>query len=91
MPNRPKSKSKIMSEEETAPQSPDINIGDFNAILQIIDVASARGAFKGEELSSIGAVRDRVNAFVAYHTPKTEETEKETTTPGAEATEETSE
>jgi hypothetical protein len=91
MPNRPKSKPKIMSEEETSPQSPDINIGDFNAILQIIDVASSRGAFKGEELSSIGTVRDRVNAFVTYHTPKTGETEKETATPGAEVTEETSE
>ena len=54
MPNRPKRK-KDMSEENNAEQSevraPDINIGDFNAILQIIDVASTRGAFRGEELT----------------------------------------
>jgi hypothetical protein len=87
MPNRPKNRSKNMSEETTS-QAPDININDFSAILRIIDVASTRGAFKGEELSSVGIIRDRVAAFVQYHTPKEEE---ETTTPGAEATEETSE
>lgn len=86
MPNRPKKKSKNMS-EETQTQAPDITLGDFNAILQIIDVASTRGAFKGEELSSVGTVRDRVAAFVKYHTPK----EEKATTEGAEATEETSE
>lgn len=91
MPNRPKNRSKNMSEETTS-QAPDINISDFSAILRIIDVASTRGAFKGEELSSVGIIRDRVAAFVQYHTPKEEETEKsEATTEGAEATEETSE
>jgi hypothetical protein len=71
MPNRPKRK-KDMSEENNAEQSevraPDINIGDFNAILQIIDVASTRGAFRGEELTSVGTVRDRVSAFVSFYT-----------------------
>jgi hypothetical protein len=86
MPNRPKSKPKNMS-EKTTPEAPIVNLGDFAAILQIIDVASSRGTFKGEELSSVGAIRDRVHAFVVYHTPK----EEETTTPGAEVTEETSE
>ena len=98
MPNRPKRK-KDMSEENNAEQSevqaPDINIGDFNAILQIIDVASARGAFRGEELTSVGTVRDRVSAFVSFYTPKEEakgdDDTSQATTESTEATEETSE
>jgi hypothetical protein len=99
MPNRPK-KSKNMSEEKQEvqeAQAPEVNIGDFGAILQIIDVASTRGAFKGAELSSVGAIRDRVAAFVEYYTPKEEEKDgeeaagDEAATDGAEVTEETSE
>ena len=96
MPNRPK-KSKNMSEETQEAQAPEVNIGDFGAILQIIDVASTRGAFKGAELSSVGAIRDRVAAFVDFYTPKEEEKDgeevggDEAATDGAEVTEETSE
>ena len=96
MPNRPK-KSKNMSEETQEAQPPEVNIGDFGAILQIIDVASTRGAFKGAELSSVGAIRDRVAAFVDFYTPKEEEKDgeevvgDEAATDGAEVTEETSE
>ena len=88
-----------MSEETQTQeaQAPEVNIGDFGAILQIIDVASTRGAFKGQELSSVGAVRDRVAAFVDFYSPKKEEeagnedAADEATTEGAEVTEETSE
>jgi hypothetical protein len=91
MPNRPKKKSKNMS-EETQTQEPGINIGDVSAALRIIDVAAKRGAFEGAELSSVGSIRDRFAAFVDFHTPKEDENkEDEATTPGAEATEETSE
>jgi hypothetical protein len=96
MPNRPK-KSKNMSEETQEAQPPEVNVGDFGAILQIIDVASTRGAFKGAELSSVGGIRDRVAAFVEFYTPKEEEKDgeevvgDEAATDGAEVTEETSE
>lgn len=98
---RNKKYKKLMSEETKNTeevQAPEVNIGDFGAILQIIDVASSRGAFKGAELSSVGAIRDRVAAFVDFYTPKKEEddkeetnTEEEATTEGAAATEETAE
>ena len=94
MPNRPKKKSKNMSEETEKAQAPEINIADFSAILQIIDVASTRGTFKGAELSSVGAIRDRVAAFVDFYTPKKEEdenAEEQATTEGEAATEETAE
>lgn len=87
MPNRPNKKSKNMSEEA---KTVDLDLGDFSAIVRIIDVASERGAFKGAELSSVGAVRDKFAEFIDHHTPKKEE-EDEATTDGAEATEETSE
>lgn len=97
MPNRPKKKSKNMSEEaqtQEEAQAPEVNIGDFGAILQIIDVASTRGAFKGAELSSVGAIRDRVAAFVDFYTPKKEENEnaeEQATTEGEAVTEESAE
>ena len=89
MPNRPKKKSKNMSEETQTRPEPEINLGDFNAVIRIIDVASKRGAFEGAELSSVGAVRDKLASFVEHHTPENET--DEATTDGAEVTEETSE
>jgi len=98
MPKRPKKiKNRREETQETQEvQAPEVNIGDFGAILQVIDVASTRGAFKGAELSSVGEVRDRVAAFVDFYTPKEEkageeDAANEATTDGAEVTEETSE
>ena len=92
---RSKKYKKLMSEENTNTeevQAPEVNIGDMGAILQIIDVASTRGAFKGAELSSVGAIRDRVAAFVDFYTPKQpdaegSDAEGETAEPPAETTE----
>lgn len=82
-----------MSEDTNKQEEPQLTIGDFAGAIRIIDVASERGAFKGPELSSVGSIRDKYQAFVDFHTPKTEEDESndEATTEGAEATEETSE
>lgn len=63
----------VLPESQDETTAPNINIGDFQAMLQIIDVASQRGAFKGEELTTVGGLRDRLNEFVVYHTPKSEE------------------
>lgn len=51
-------------EEKTA-----ISIVDVQNLLHIIDVAAQRGAFKGEELSQVGGVRDKVAKFLAENTP----------------------
>lgn len=40
------------------------SIGDLAQLKQIIEVASSRGAFKAEELTTIGLVYDRLAAFV---------------------------
>ena len=52
---------------------PQISLSDFSATLQVIDACTQRGAFRGEELSSVGQLRDRINAFVQYHAPSKEE------------------
>jgi hypothetical protein len=69
-----------MSEETQTPetQEPQISLADFSAALQVIDVCTTRGAFRGEELSSVGQLRDRLKAFVEFHAPaESEESEAE--------------
>lgn len=48
-----------------APSEPtQISFADLAAAVQIIDVFVQRGAVRGEEMSSVGQVRDRLSAFV---------------------------
>lgn len=42
-----------------------VNISDLESVVRIIDAASERGAFKGSELSAVGAVRDKISNFLA--------------------------
>jgi len=55
---------------EQTENKPEITLNDFSAIIRIIDVASRRGAFEGKELSSVGNVRDKVEAFLSFYAPK---------------------
>lgn len=50
--------------ESTAPES--VNLSDLGTLLQIVDLATQRGAFRGAELSQVGAVYDKLNAFLSY-------------------------
>lgn len=47
-----------------SPQGPELNLSDLGAIKSIIDVASQRGAFKANELESVGKVYNRLSAFL---------------------------
>jgi len=49
----------------TAPAAPQIGIVDLQNVVKIIDAAAERGAFKGSELTAVGAVRDKVASFLA--------------------------
>lgn len=42
-----------------------LTLNDIAAVVQIIDIVTSRGAFRGEELSQVGALRDRYAAFVS--------------------------
>ena len=41
-----------------------ISIADLDTIKNIINLASTRGAFRGEELSQVGAVYDKLTTFL---------------------------
>ena len=61
-----------MSEEVNAPEAGQeeagqgLSYGDITAAVQIIDVATARGAIRGEELLPVGTVRQRFMAFLEH-------------------------
>jgi hypothetical protein len=42
-----------------------ITIADLDSIKNIINLASSRGAFRAEELSQVGAVYDKLTAFLS--------------------------
>jgi len=69
--------------EGEEPQIHTINLGDLNAVIRIIDVVTKRGAINGDELADVGAVRNRIQAFVTASTPATAEATVTEETPPA--------
>ena len=71
-------------EGEQAPQN-DLSIGDLRNLSTVIDVASTRGAFRANEMAMVGAVYNKLQAFLArVAPPKTEGSDEgATTTPPA--------
>lgn len=50
-----------MSEEQ---KSPELNLNDLLAMRNLIDVVTQRGVFKANELSAVGVLYDKLNAFL---------------------------
>lgn len=56
-------------QETVAPEqqvAPSVTVNDMVNIYNIIDLASKRGAFQANELSSVGAVANKVKEFVDH-------------------------
>jgi len=53
-------------EAQTEDQGPGLSLNDIAAAVQIVDVASQRGAIRGEEMTAVGTVRDRFMAFLNH-------------------------
>ena len=53
--------------ETEAPEQEDtsISLNDLQVLANIVDLASQRGAFRGNELTQVGAVFDKLSAFLA--------------------------
>jgi hypothetical protein len=51
--------------EETAP--PTFGLEDLVFTLQVYEACTQRGSFRADELSNIGAVYDRLKAFLIYN------------------------
>jgi len=49
---------------EGAQTAPDLTITDLTALKQIIDVASSRGAFKPNEMVTVGQTYSKLEAFL---------------------------
>lgn len=64
-----------MSNENQQSEAPRITVQDIAQARQIIDIAVKRGAFEGNEISAVGAQRDRLAQFEDYHRKQQEEQE----------------
>jgi hypothetical protein len=54
-------------DENQQPQQqsiPELTVADLNNLRSVLDIAVRRGTFQATELSSVGAVFDKLNAFV---------------------------
>ena len=49
-----------------------INLQDMATVVQIIDIASRRGAFEGRELQGVGMLRNKIEAFLQSQTRQPE-------------------
>ena len=56
--------------ETQAAEPVQLSLADIQAVVQIIDICSKRGAFEGAELESIGGLRGRVVGFLEANLPK---------------------
>ena len=65
-------------EEITIPEGevPSITAGDLTTMVSLIDAATQRGAFRGPELSTVGALRDKLALIVEAITPAEEGAEE---------------
>jgi hypothetical protein len=53
-----------MPETQTTENKPTLTLQDLNLIVEILETGSQRGAWKADELSTIGGVYDRISAFL---------------------------
>ena len=53
-------------------QGPSFSLQDLENAVKVIDAACTRGAFRGEEMSGVGAGRDKLVAFIVASAPKQE-------------------
>jgi hypothetical protein len=57
-----------------------INLNDITLVVNIIDVCSQRGAFKGDELAPIGTLRQKFAEIIKASQPQNTQTEPDTGT-----------
>ena len=63
--------------ETTDAQAPGLSIQDVLVLRQCVEVAAQRGAYKAEEMTTIGATYDRLTKWLEAHMPAPDETESD--------------
>ena len=58
----------------------DLSIGDLKNLATIIDVASTRGAFRANEMATVGLMYNKLQGFLAKVAPETKPEENKTAT-----------
>ena len=58
----------------------DLSIGDLKNLATIIDVASTRGAFRANEMATVGLMYNKLQGFLARVAPETKPEETKTAT-----------
>jgi len=58
--------------------SVNISFNDIISIVSLIDIVSSRGAFKGQELTTVGSIRDKLAIFIEQNKPTEEPKELDT-------------
>jgi hypothetical protein len=56
--------SEAPAQAETQAPAAELTVQDLQALKNIIDVSTQRGAFKGSELMSVGQVYNKLEAFL---------------------------
>lgn len=51
-------------------ENPNLTLSDIASIKSIIEATCARGMFKAQEMSHVGALYDKICAFIAYMEPQ---------------------
>jgi hypothetical protein len=77
----PKTDASTQTAQTTPPQAQpatDLTIADLKNIGTIIDVASTRGAFRANEMATVGLVYNKLQMFLAKVAPETKPEENKT-------------
>ena len=56
--------AEIVEDTTAAPADTGLGINDISGAVSVIDICTKRGAFEGPELADVGALRNRLAAFV---------------------------
>lgn len=51
-------------QEQPQEGAAELNLNDLSAMKQIIDIASSRGTFKAGEMAAVGALYNKLSAFL---------------------------
>jgi len=52
-------------QQTDAPEDTSISLNDLQVLSNIVDLATQRGAFRGNELTQVGQVFDKLSTFLA--------------------------
>lgn len=52
---------------QTEPNQPSLGIRDLKIAADLINICTQRGAFRASELSTVGQLYDRLEAFLSVH------------------------